>query len=156
MRISAKVDYALQAVLEIASASSESLLISAEAIARSCDIPSKFLEGILTSLRKAGIVNSVRGPSGGYELAISAEKLSVAEVIRAIDGPLAAVRGMAPEDVIYSGSGKAHISDVWIATRMGLRKVLEKITIADVLEGDFDPSITRLLAEKGARKRRKS
>ena len=153
VKISAKVDYALQAIVEIAASTEKETLISAEEISQRRDIPEKFLEGILTLLRKSGVVNSYRGPSGGYELAKAAEKISVAEIIRAMDGPLAAVRGYAPEEIEYSDTVK-HVFDVWIATRVALRNVLENISIADILAGDFDPKILKLLGEKDARKRR--
>jgi Rrf2 family protein len=153
VKISAKVDYALQAVVEIAASTEKETLISAEEISQRRDIPEKFLEGILTLLRKSGVVNSYRGPSGGYELAKAAEKISVAEIIRAMDGPLAAVRGYAPEEIEYSDTVK-HVFDVWIATRVALRNVLENISIADILAGEFDPKILKLLGEKDARKRR--
>lgn len=154
MKISAKVDYALQAVIEIAVATQRDSIISAEEISTRRDIPEKFLEGILTLLRKAGVVNSYRGPTGGFELAKKPEDVAVADIIRIIDGPLAAVRGLAPEEIDYSGPVK-HVSDVWIATRAALRNVLENISIADVIEGRFDPTITKMLQEKDARKRRK-
>ena len=155
MKISAKVDYALQAVVEIAVATKKDTLISTEEISVKRDIPEKFLEGILTLLRKAGVVNSYRGPSGGFELAKKSDQIAVADIIRIIDGPLAAVRGIAPEELDYTGSVK-HVSDVWIATRVALRNVLENISIADILAGDFDPSVSKLLNEKDARKRRRT
>ena len=155
MKISAKVDYALQAVVEIAVATKKDTLISAEEISAKRDIPEKFLEGILTLLRKAGLVNSFRGPSGGFELAKKPQDIAVADIIRIIDGPLAAVRGIAPEELAYAGSVK-NVSDIWIATRVALRNVLENISIADILTGDFDPSVSKLLNEKDARKRRKT
>jgi Rrf2 family protein len=155
VKISAKVDYALQAVVEIAVATKKDTLISAEEIALKRDIPEKFLEGILTLLRKAGVVNSYRGPSGGFELAKKPEDVAVADIIRIIDGPLAAVRGFAPEEIDYAGPVK-HVADVWIATRAALRNVLENISIADILSGDFDVSVSKLLSEKDARKRRKA
>lgn len=155
MKISAKVDYALQAVIEIAVATKKDSLISAEDISAKRDIPVKFLEGILTLLRKAGVVNSYRGPSGGFELAKKPEDVAVADIIRIIDGPLAAVRGFAPEEIDYSGSVK-HVSDVWIATRAALRNVLEHISIADIIDGKFDPTVSKMLVEKDARKRRKT
>lgn len=155
VKISAKVDYAVQAVVEIAVATKRDTLISAEEISNRRDIPEKFLEGILTSLRKAGIVNSFRGPSGGFELAKKAEDVAVADIIRIIDGPLAAVRGFAPEEIDYAGPVK-HVSDVWIATRAALRNVLENISVADILDGKFDPAISKMLSEKDVRKRRKN
>jgi Rrf2 family protein len=155
MKISAKVDYALQAVVEIAVATKKDSLISAEEISSRRDIPEKFLEGILTMLRKSGVINSYRGPSGGFELAKKPQEIAVADIIRIIDGPLAAVRGYAPEEIDYAGPVK-HVADVWIATRASLRNVLENISIADVLSGDFDVSVSKLLNEKDARKRRKA
>ena len=155
MKISAKVDYALQAVVEIAVATKKDSLISTEEISSRRDIPEKFLEGILTLLRKSGVINSYRGPSGGYELAKKPQDIAVADIIRIIDGPLAAVRGFAPEEIDYAGPVK-HVADVWIATRAALRNVLENISIADILSGDFDVSVSKLLSEKDARKRRKA
>ncbi len=155
MKISAKVDYALQAVVEIAIATKKDSLISAEEISSRREIPEKFLEGILTLLRKSGVINSYRGPSGGFELAKKPQDIAVADIIRIIDGPLAAVRGFAPEEIDYAGPVK-HIADVWIATRASLRNVLENISIADILTGEFEVSISKLLNEKDARKRRKS
>lgn len=154
MKVSAKVDYAVQAIVAIAAASSRDELISAEDIARIHEIPEKFLEGILTTLRKSGVVNSYRGPSGGYELSKSPELITVADIIRTIDGPLAAVRGFAPEEIEYSGTSK-YVADVWIATRVSLRQVLENISIADLLSGEFASSVETMLAKKDARKRRK-
>jgi Rrf2 family protein len=155
VKISAKVDYALQAVVEIAIATKKDSLISAEEISSRREIPEKFLEGILTLLRKSGVINSYRGPSGGFELAKKPQDIAVADIIRIIDGPLAAVRGFAPEEIDYAGPVK-HIADVWIATRASLRNVLENISIADILTGEFEVSISKLLNEKDARKRRKS
>ena len=155
MKISAKVDYALQAVVEIAVATKKDSLISAEEISSRREIPEKFLEGILTLLRKSGVINSYRGPSGGFELAKKPQDIAVADIIRIIDGPLAAVRGFAPEEIDYAGPVK-HVADVWIATRASLRNVLENISIADILTGEFEVSISKLLNEKDARKRRKS
>lgn len=155
MKISAKVDYALQAVVEIAIATKKDSLISSEEISSRRDIPEKFLEGILTLLRKSGVINSYRGPSGGFELAKKPQDIAVADIIRIIDGPLAAVRGFAPEEIDYAGPVK-HVADVWIATRASLRNVLENISIADIISGDFDSSVSKLLNEKDARKRRKT
>lgn len=154
MKISAKVDYALQAVVEIAVATKKDSLISAEEISSRREIPEKFLEGILTLLRKSGVIHSYRGPSGGFELAKKPQDIAVADIIRIIDGPLAAVRGFAPEEIDYAGPVK-HVADVWIATRASLRNVLENISIADILTGEFEVSVSKLLNEKDARKRRK-
>ncbi len=155
MKISAKVDYALQAVVEIAVATKKDSLISTEEISSRRNIPEKFLEGILTLLRKSGVINSYRGPSGGYELAKRPQDIAVADIIRIIDGPLGAVRDFAPEEIDYAGPVK-HVADVWIATRASLRNVLENISIADILSGEFEVSVSKLLNEKDARKRRKT
>lgn len=154
MKVSAKVDYAVQAIVEIAHASNRGELISAEEIAGRHQIPEKFLEGILTTLRKSGLINSFRGPAGGYQLAKSPEQITIADVIRTIDGPLAAVRGYAPEEIEYRGSAK-HLDQIWIATRSALREVLEHITIADALDGEFEKEIGAMLGKKDARRRRK-
>jgi len=154
MKISAKVDYALQAIVEIASISQKDSLISTKEISRKRNIPEKFLEGILTSLCNSGVVNSYRGPSGGFELAKKPEDVFVADIIRIIDGPLASIRGVAPEEIEYTGAVK-HISEVWIATRVALRNVLENISIAEILTGKFDANISEILYEKGAWKRRR-
>jgi len=155
VKVSAKVDYAIQALVEIALATSRDSLVSADEIATKHSIPNKFLEGILTNLRKSGIVNSYRGPSGGYELAKAPETIKVADIIRIMDGPLAAVRGLAPEEIDYRNSVK-HVSDVWIATRVALRQVLERTSIAQILNGDFDSHVKKLLSEKDAGKRRRN
>lgn len=155
VKVSAKVDYAIQALVEIALATSRDSLVSADEIATKHSIPNKFLEGILTNLRKSGIVNSYRGPSGGYELAKAPETIKVADIIRIMDGPLAAVRGLAPEEIDYKSSVK-HVSDVWIATRVALRQVLERTSIAQILNGDFDSHVKKLLGEKDAGKRRRN
>jgi Rrf2 family protein len=149
MKVSAKVDYALQAVVEIAFTSSKNQLISTENLAQKNQIPKKFLEGILTSLKKSGLITSHRGPNGGFKLSKNASEISVADVYRAIDGPLAEVRGEAPEKISYKNNSK-NISKVWIATRVNLRRVLEQVSIQNILEGKFDSSIEKLLSEKEA------
>ena len=125
--------------------------ITSEFIAHEHSIPAKFLEGILRELRRANIVASRRGPEGGYRLADSPEKVTVADVIRALDGPLAAVKGQRPEDVIHRSSS---LGDVWIALRASMRAVLEEITISQALDGSFSPEILALINSPGARQRR--
>jgi Rrf2 family protein len=130
VRISAKTDYAVRACVELAAARDEWPL-KAERIAQAQNIPLNFLENILGQLRQAGIVASRRGAEGGYLLARPPEEISLADVIRAIDGPLANVGGTRPHDLELSGSA-APLRDVWVAVRASLREILEGITLADV------------------------
>ncbi len=141
------------AVVELARAyaTSPSQLVTSDYIAQSQDIPAKFLEGILRELRQANIVLSKRGPEGGYRLASSPELISVADVVRALDGPLAAVRGQRPEDVVHPDSS---LVDVWIALRAAMRSVLEGITVDQVVDGKFTEEIVKLINSPGARQRR--
>lgn len=150
MHITAKVDYAVRAVLEIAAADGT---VSGGELAEAQDLPVKFLGGILATLTKAGILVSHRGPTGGYALARDAAAIPVADIVRAIDGPLAAVRGMPPEDVAYPGAA-APLRDVWVAARAGLRLALESVTIADMRAGDLPAEIRDLLRADGAYRRR--
>lgn len=150
MHINAKVDYGVRAVLEIAAASGT---VTRADLARAQGIPAKFLEMILATLTKADILASHRGPAGGYVLARPADRISVADIVRAIDGPLAAVRGLPPEDVDYRGAAEP-LRDVWIAARAGLRHVLESVTIADLHARDLPVTLTDLLGEDGAYRRR--
>ncbi len=154
VKISARVDYGVQAVIEIAVASAKGFRISAEEISKRHDIPAKFLEGILTDLRKSNLILSQRGAGGGFELALDPKSITIADLVRALDGPLAAVKGSAPESVKYKGH-TAHLTDVWIATRVALRDVLENISISDVISGDYNADIMKMLKEKDAWKRRK-
>jgi Rrf2 family protein len=128
VRVSAKVDYALRAMLELAAAGA---LVKAEQLATTQGIPQKFLEGILLDLRHAELVTSRRGVEGGYSLARPAEEITLADVIRAVEGPIATVRGVRPDDVHYDGAAQA-LSSVWIDLRAAMRGVLEETTLADV------------------------
>ena len=147
MRVSAKADYALRAVIELAASADGP--VKGEKIAQAQEIPLKFLENILGDLRHAGIVRSQRGVEGGYWLARPAEELTVAEVVRAVEGPIANVRGMGPEQVEYAGSA-ARLRDVWIAVRANLRAVLEHVTIADVARGELPAAVEDLAANPDA------
>ena len=132
MRVSAKSDYALRALIEIASETSGAAL-SAEELGRRQDIPRGFLQAILADLRRAGIVRSQRGQAGGWKLARGADAVTVADVIRAVDGPLVSVYGLRPEAVEYNEA--AHVlQHVWIAARSSLREVFERVTIAALAE----------------------
>jgi Rrf2 family protein len=127
--------------------------VKADRISQAQEIPLKFLENILGSLRTAGIVASKRGAEGGYLLAQDAAAVTVADVIRAVDGPLGAVRGEPPEDLTYPGPA-ARVVDVWIAARAGLRSVLEHVTLADLAHGRLPAKIEKMVADPEARHRR--
>ncbi|MGV9808237.1 RrF2 family transcriptional regulator [Micromonospora chersina] len=154
MRLSARVDYALRAAAELASVADgatagRSRPVTAEQIARAQEIPPKFLESILLQLRRGGIVHAQRGPEGGYWLARPASEISLAEVIRVIDGPLAHVRGQRPEQLGYQGAARA-LQDVWIALRASEREILELVTIADVAGGTLPGRVNELVADPRA------
>ncbi len=154
MKITVSVEYALQALVEIASLSDgEEGVLTSQEIASAQVIPTKFLEAILRKLTHAGILTSSRGPRGGYRLAKTAEQISVAEVIRIIEGPLAAVGDRAPEATKYRRSAK-NLTSVWIATRVALRDTLENITLAEIVAGEFESEIRQLLRRKDAWVRR--
>lgn len=155
MQISARVDYALRAMAELALGWQEDpeQLHKADALAARQDIPARFLEGILGQLRKAGLVVSQRGAEGGYRLATPPEAISVADIVRVLDGPLGAVRGEAPEETEYSGPAE-HLRSVWVATRAAMRLVLENTSLADVVAGRSTPEVDALLASPGAWARR--
>jgi Rrf2 family protein len=147
MRVSAKADYALRGVLEIAAAKDPP--VKRDAIATAQKIPVKFLETILGDLKHAGIVASQRGAEGGYSLARPASEITVADVMRVIEGPLASVRDVRPEALEYSGVA-APLRDVFVALRMNMREVLESVSLADVAAGDLSTEITELLARPDA------
>jgi Rrf2 family protein len=150
VRLNARVDYALRAVVELASAlGSAARPVTSERLATAQAIPPKFLESILLQLRRAGIVESQRGPEGGYWLARPADAISLADVIRAIDGPLANIRGQRPEDVGYHGAAAA-LQEVWIALRASERQILELVTIADVAAGKLPKRVRALTADPQA------
>jgi Rrf2 family protein len=142
MRISAKADYAVRAMVELA-ATVEEKPIKAERIATAQDIPLNFLENILGELRHAGLVRSHRGAEGGFRLARNPSEISVADVIRAVDGPLATVRGAPPEESEYKGASEA-LPRVWIAVRANLRRVVEHVTVADIALGKIPKAIDKL------------
>ena len=148
MRISAKVDYAARAMCELASHTGDAPL-KAEQIANAQQIPLSYLENILVDLRRAGFVRSLRGQVGGYRMAKPASSITVADVIRAVEGPLADVRGIRPEGIEFHGSATA-LRDVWLATRVSLRNVLEHVTIADVVAGAIPPDVAELLEDPDA------
>ncbi len=148
MRVTAKADYAVRAAVELAGGSQESPR-KVDEVAQAQHIPLSFLENILTQLRSAGIVRSQRGPEGGYWLANPAEQINLAQVIRAVEGPLVGVRGQRPEEIEYEGSAES-LQQVWIALRANLRKVLEHVTVADVAAGKLPKEVMALTREEEA------
>ena len=151
MRISARADYALRAAAELAAAGGGP--VKGDQLATAQKIPHKFLENILADLRHARLVRSQRGADGGYWLAQPAEDISLADVIRAVEGPLANVRGRPPEELEYGGSS-AKLRDVWIALRASVRSVLEHVTLADVARGELPADVDALTRDAGAWVRR--
>ncbi|OIK02486.1 MULTISPECIES: RrF2 family transcriptional regulator [Streptomyces] len=147
MRISARADYAVRAVLELAVRQGNGP-VKAEEIAAVQDIPHKFLEGILGDLRRAGIVESRRGGGGGYRLAKDAAAITVADVVRGVDGPIVSVRGERPTGLSYTGTARP-LLPLWIALRANVRRILEGVTVAD-LAADALPEPVRALAAEPA------
>ncbi len=149
MQVSAKADYAIRALLELAVTPPGSGFTSVEVLAGRQQLPTKFLESILTGLRKDGIVISRRGAEGGYQLARPADRISIAEVIRSVDGPLAGVRGLRPEDTTYDGAA-ASLPDLWVALRAAVRHVLEGVSLAELASGELPPPVRTLAADPDA------
>ena len=147
VRVSAKADYAIRAAIELAAAGDGP--VKGDRIAQAQEIPSNFLENILSDLRNAGIVASRRGADGGYWLAKPAAEVSLADVIRAVDGPLANVRGIRSEQVTYQGSAEK-LRDVWVAVRASLRDVLENVTLAELARGELPERVAALAANPDA------
>ena len=147
MKVTAKADYAVRAVLELAAA--DGALVKADRIAEAQAIPRHFLDNILTDLRRAGIVATQRGAEGGSRLARPAEEITLADVMRAMEGPLAAVRDVRPELLEYKGAAES-LPEVWLAVRAALRNVLERVTVADVVSGKLPKSIAKLLDDPEA------
>lgn len=147
VHISAKVDYAVRALLALTMDGSGP--VSGAALAEAQGLPPKFLEGILAELRRSSIVTSSRGSEGGYRLARPAEEITIADVMRAIDGPLAEIRGERPEQTSYEGAA-VHLQEVWIAVRASLRSVLEATTLADVASGELPANVKALATDPDA------
>lgn len=148
MRVSAKSDYALRALIEMAGGN-DGRPVSAEELGRRQEIPHGFLQAILADLRKAGVVVSQRGQSGGWRLARPAEEVSVADVIRAVDGPLVSVYGLRPEAVEYNASATV-LQHVWIAARHALRDVFEQVSIAALSAQELPEVVTSRTADEDA------
>jgi Rrf2 family protein len=147
MRISAKADYAVRAAVELAGSGEEP--VKGERLADAQGIPLQFLEHILLELKHARLVRARRGARGGYWLARPPEEITLANVIRAVEGPLANIQDMAPEATDYPGTAK-DLTDVWIAVRASLRRVLERVTIADLRDGEIPAEILELTRDDGA------
>ncbi|MEW2300850.1 Rrf2 family transcriptional regulator [Streptomyces sp. NPDC006655] len=148
MRISARADYAVRAALELAVRQGNGP-VKAEEIAGAQDIPHKFLEGILGDLRRAGVVDSRRGGGGGYRLAREASAITVADLIRAVDGPIVSVRGERPTGLAYTGTAEP-LLPLWIALRANVRKILEGVTVADIAADALPEPVRALAAEPAA------
>lgn len=146
MHIPAKVDYGVRALLSLTVAAAPQ---TTESLAEDQGLPPRFLGAILAELRRAGLVASQRGAEGGYRLARSPEDITVADVMRALDGPLAEVRGLRPEATTYVGSA-AHLQKVWVAVRASLRQVLEHVSIAEIARGRLPRTVERLTADPDA------
>jgi Rrf2 family protein len=143
MRVSAKAEYAVRAAAELAAGQAGGTPLKRDQIAAAQEIPAKFLESILLDLKHGGIIKSHRGADGGYALARPAAEISVADVIRAVDGPMATVRGERVESVEYRGSS-ASLRDVWVAVRASLRRVLESTSLADLVAGNLPDVVVDL------------
>ena len=148
MHLTAKADYAVRAIVELADSSQDSPR-KVDDVAKAQNIPVSFLENILTQLRSTGMVRSQRGPEGGYWLARPAEEVNLADIIRAVEGPLVGVRGQRPEEVEYVGSAES-LQQVWVALRTNLRMVLESVTVADVAAGRLPKQVLALTHEEEA------
>jgi Rrf2 family protein len=147
VRVSAKADYAVRAAAELACAGDGPM--KGEALSQAQGIPLKFLENILGEMKHAGLVRSQRGADGGYWLARSADEITIADVIRAVEGPLASVRGEAPEAVTYGGNAAA-LGKLWVAVRANLRAVLEEVTVADVASGELPGIVDEITSDPAA------
>lgn len=147
MHISAKVDYACRALLALAARGGGA--VTAEELAREQELPVRFLRAILNELRRGSIVASQRGNEGGYRLGRPPEEITLGEVFRRLEGPLAEVRNERPEQASYQGAAE-HLQEVWVAVRAALRGVLDEVTLADVLSGHLPGGVTRLIEAPGA------
>lgn len=148
--ISARTDYAVRAMLALTEAAGSGQgPVSVETLAARQGLPRKFLEAVVADLRSAGLVVSRRGAAGGYALARPATEISVGDVFRAVDGPLAEVRGLRPHETTYAGAAQ-HLPELWVAVRAGLREVLDGTSLAELLSGDLPAHVRRLIAPEDA------
>ncbi len=151
MEISAKSDYAVRALLALADQAPN--LVKIDMVVGEQQLPRKFVEAILGDLRRAGIVRSMRGADGGYALAKPATEISIGSVIRAVDGPLAEVRGLRPDEMNYSGLSE-HVPGLWVAVRASLRKVLDETSLQQLLTGKLPPHVRKMVDDPQAWARR--
>lgn len=147
VHVSARGEYAARAALGLAARHPSTM--SAQSLAEAQELPYKFLEAILADLRRAGLVRSQRGVDGGYTLSRAPSEITLGEVLRAVDGPLAGVRGARPEEVAYDGPAK-HLQEVWVAVRAAVRQVVDEVSLSDVLRGRMPAHVRRLVAVPGA------
>jgi len=152
VRITAKADYAVRVAVELAAAQ-PGAPVKGERLAAAQGIPRNFMENILTELRRSGLVRTRRGAEGGYQLARPAEEITVADVLRAVEGPLAAVQGVQPQDLHYGGAAE-RLPEVWVALRAALRSVLEHVTLADVAKGRLPRAVSAKVSDPDAWSRR--
>jgi Rrf2 family protein len=148
MRVSAKADYAVRAAAELAAAD-DSSPVKGERLATAQEIPLQFLEHILLELKHAGLVRARRGAKGGYWLARPADEVTIADVVRAVEGPIANVQSQPPESIAYAGNAE-QLQEVWIAVRANLRAVLEGVTLADLVSGNLPAEVSELAASPDA------
>jgi Rrf2 family protein len=141
VQISARGEYAVRATLELAAAYPSTL--SAQALADAQELPRKFLEAILADLRRGGVVLSVRGAEGGYSLTRPPQQTHIGDVLRAVEGPLAGVRGHRPEQTSYSGTAE-HLPTLWVAVRAAIRNVVDEVSLSDMLAGDLPEAVLAL------------
>lgn len=146
VQIPAKAEYAIRALLTLAASDTS---VSAEHLAHEQDLPAKFLGAILSDLRRGGLVTSQRGPEGGFRLAKDPDVVMIADVLRVVSGPMAGVRGMRPETLVYEGPAE-HLREVWVAVRAALREVLEHVTLGQVLRGELPTAVTRFTDDPDA------
>jgi Rrf2 family protein len=148
MHVPAKVDYAVRAMLELADAHPERL--SREELARRQQMPTRYLEAILRELVNAGLIAGYRGVAGGYELSRPANAITIADISRAVDGPLALVGHRRPDHVSYEGNAR-HLGDLWVGLRAAMRSVMEHVTLDELLSGELPPSVRSMVTESDAR-----
>ena len=147
MQISARGDYAVRAALGLAAAHPN--LLSAQAIAQQQGLPHKFLEAVLADLRRAGLVRAQRGADGGYTLTQPPSEITVGRILRAVDGPLAGVRGLRPEETAYNGAAQ-NLPRLWVAVRAAVRDVVDEVTLADLVTGRMPARVRRLTTKPDA------
>lgn len=148
MRVTAKVDYAVRAAIELGTAE-PGKPVKGDRIATAQQIPTKFLENILAELKHSGLISSMRGAEGGYWLARPAKDITVADIIRAVEGPLANIRGLRPEEAVFEGTAEP-LQRMWISVRASLRRVLEQVTVADLVAGKLPRRVEALADDPDA------